>query len=52
VASEEILGQEKCTKQFVQTAVKTVKSLSNRKKADQFIAEIAILSTDHNFNVI
>ena len=48
--SKEASDQEKCIKQFVQTVVKTVKSLSNRKKADQFIAEIVIQNTSHNSN--
>jgi len=46
VVSKEILDLEKCTKQFVQTAVKTVKYLSNQRKDDQFIAEIVIRNTD------
>lgn len=38
----EVLGQERCIKQLVQTAVKNAKYHSNQQKASQFIAEIAI----------
>ena len=39
-------GREKCTRQLVQSAAKSVKYLSSQLKASQFTARIALKSTD------
>ena len=39
---EGILDLERCIKQLVRNAAKNAKSLSNRKKTDQFIAKTAL----------
>ncbi len=46
------MGLEKCIKQPALTAVRNVKFLSNQRKADQFIAEIATRNTDHNSKIV
>ena len=46
VEDESMTGQERCTKQSVQTAEKNAKSHSNLRKADLYIAKNVLQNTE------